>query len=190
MGNTLSDIKYYKKQNGIVVNITKEEHEEFTKQLKKEGKKYICPNCSICDCEKIKYTNINVAEEVDLATYVKRIYESNEEDIVRKTRDIDFIVYECKRFKKFKDKELFDERHYAKEVIRIYKEMLELKSQMDTYKYRETANKLLLLSYQKRDLYNSIKDENIKKELDEKLQKIKEEHIKTVTKNLKLTIEK
>ena len=158
------------------------------KELKENKQKYICPDCSICDCDKIKYTNINNASEVELGLYVRKIYQSSEQGVVRKTKDVDFTVYECKRFKKYNSKELFDERVSAKEVVRIYKEILELRSEVNAYKSKETVNKLLSLVNLKRELYNSIKDKNIKEELDRKLEKIKKEHLKELSNSLKLTI--
>ena len=188
--NNIVDIKYCIKQNGKVIVITKEEYENFTKQLKEQGKKYICPDCSVCDCEKIRYTNINKAEEVDLALYERKIFESNNQGIVRKTKDIDFKVFECKRFTKYKERISQDDNLTAKEVIKLYKEILELRSELNTYKNSETAEKLLHLSYLKRDLHNSIRDRNIKNQLDKDLEEIRKEYVSNVTKQLKLSLQK
>lgn len=188
--NNIVDIKYCIKQNGKVIIITKEEYENFTKQLKEQGKKYICPDCSVCDCEKIRYTNINKAEEVDLALYERKIFESNNQGVIRKTKDIDFKVFECKRFTKYKERISQDDKLTAKEVIKIYKEMLELRSELNTYKNPETADRLLHLSYSKRDQYNSIKDKNIKNQLDKKLETIRKEYVTNAAKSLKMTLQK
>ena len=103
MGSKLLDVKYYVKKDDKVRRITEKEYKELLKKLKDEGKSYICPNCRVCTCEKIRYTDITRCEEVGYGVFILKTYESSGESKTVVTRDKTFQVFECDQFEPFRD---------------------------------------------------------------------------------------
>lgn len=170
---------YYIKVNNEIKKITDEERNEFLKSI--NNKKYLCPDCKICDCEKIKYTDIRRCEEVDMALLERKITPfETANGVVRHTMDDTLKVYECKRFEPYETVIIGKEKIIANEIVELTIEMLNNKDNTSVYR------SLLKLKEEK---LKSITNKKVLKYLDEKLEEIKKkQHIKE--KKLKLINEK
>ena len=114
--------KYYVKKDGIVSEISKEEYNQINKDLRKENKKYLCPNCRVCTCEKIRYSDINICEEVNLATFKKTYKKIDDKQVLEK----DFKVYDCNKFEMFRELVVRGELIIKTEILEISKRIYEL----------------------------------------------------------------
>lgn len=114
--------KYYVKKDGIVSEINREEYNQVNKELMKENKKYLCPNCRVCTCEKIRYSDINTCEEVILATFKKTYRKVDDRQVLEK----DFKVYDCNKFEMFRELVIRGELIIKSEILEISKKIYEL----------------------------------------------------------------
>ena len=93
--------RYYIKKDGVVTEVTAEKYNLFKEKLKMLKKQYLCPNCKECLCEKIRYSDINKCEEVNVATYKlvnnKYIDPKTGKQMYRYEVD-EFIVFDCNKF--------------------------------------------------------------------------------------------
>ena len=177
---------FYVKENDIVLKVTKQEYKDFIANIEKSGGKYICPECRICTCEKIRYYDINCCEGVKSATLSKKYYklirkpdaEITKEEIqeLENSRYVDkvFHVYQCDKFEKFKELTASYQKKVIRKVIDLDMEILTLK---DEIKGIGNNNKFQVLS-ELINLRNSkiedITDEEFKSRLIEEERKLKE----------------
>lgn len=161
----LLEVNYYLKRNGKVKKLTKEEYEQLKKELKKEGKKYICPNCNVCDCEKIKYTDITRCKEVDYGLYIKKVYEFSADIRVEHTIDEKFEVYDCERFHPFKEAIIHSENVIRNEIIKIDKQILLLKKELEVTNDKEKIQQVIKLQKIKSKKLKQITTQEVLKRL-------------------------
>ena len=187
MSKKLLKTKYYLKKEGRVIEINQQEYSEFKKLLKKEDKKYMCSDCRICDCEKIKYTNINICEEVNLGLFINRFYEMKSEDKTRIVRDETFDVYDCNRFEPFNDVEIRKENMIKHEILLIDKEILQLEDALSNKLDSKLENKLRELRRLKDDKLKLIHNENVLNKLKKQEVILNDNYSEEKGKELKLT---
>lgn len=143
--------EYYIKKDGVVSEVNKKEFDKVKKDLRKENKKYICPNCRVCTCEKIRYTDINICEGVNLATFEKTSGKVNDQHILER----DFKVYDCDHFEMFKELAIRGELIIKSEILEISKKIYELLLS-DDYSQEELDN-----LYEQRDLKKQQLQDNM-----------------------------
>lgn len=175
MEKSKSNRYYYIKKDGNVKKVNKEEFDEFVKSLINDNKTYLCPNCSVCDCEKIRYTNIYECEEVNIGTYERRTRQYTKEGKILKSIDETFRVYDCDRFKLFKEIALANNNSLKDQILKIDKQLIILKDEIKD-KNNENKNKSIeKLEKQRLEIINQIDNtdvlENLKKEEKELLKK-------------------
>lgn len=179
--------KYYLKQEGKVIEISHQEYSEFKKLLKTQGKKYMCSDCRVCDCEKIKYTNINVCDEVDLGLFINKIYEIEVDGRKRLVNDETFDVYDCKRFEPFKDVIIKKENMIKHEILLIDTEILQLEDELSNKLDSEKETKLRELKHLKEDKLKLIHDDNVLAKLKQQESILSYNYNEETNKTLKLT---
>lgn len=179
--------KYYLKQEGKVIEISHQEYSEFKKLLKTQGKKYMCSDCRVCDCEKIKYTNINVCDEVDLGLFINKIYEIEVDGRKRLVNDETFDVYDCKRFEPFKDVIIKKENMIKHEILLIDTEILQLEDELSNKLDSEKETKLRKLKHLKEDKLKLIHDDNVLAKLKQQESILSYNYNEETNKTLKLT---
>lgn len=187
MNKKLLKTKYYLKKEGKVIEINQHEYNEFKKTLKSEGKKYICSDCRVCDCEKIKYTNINICQEVDLGLFINKIYKIESEEKTRILNDETFDVYDCNRFEPFNDVEIKKENMIKHEILLIDKQILQLEDTISNKLDSEKENKLRELRRLKDDKLKLIHNENVLNKLKKQEVILNDNYSEEKRKELKLT---
>lgn len=174
---------YYIKINGEVKKITEEEREEFLNSMKKENKKYMCPECKVCDCEKIMYTDIRRCSEVDLALFERKISDVvTVEGKTRHIKDDRFTVFECEKFEPFEEVIINKEKAVAKEVLDITNEILQLKDQMKENYSKDDYERFVQLSDLKNKKIESITNIKVLKRLNKELVDLKGKHKQNIKK--------
>ena len=173
MNKKVVNTKYYIKKDGKVIEVDINQLKNFLETLKKEGKKYICPNCSVCDCEKIIYTDINKSKEVIIGTFERKDYKFFRNDKVIRTKDETFKVYECKRFEMFKEFDKQNGINLRKEIINIDKKILTLKHEIINQYDKEKNEELVRLQMNRREMIDKIDDPAVLEDL-----KIREDSLK------------
>ncbi len=152
--------KFYIKDNSEVNECTKEEYKEYLNKIKSEGKTYLCRDCSVCTCEKVRYTDIYRCEGVNEAAYhINKKRFKDENGRIRSSNDIDFLVYDCDYFKRFKELSISDDKKIRTKILSIDKEILENKKNnvLDDITNNLLKKRLLLL--------DEINDESVRDDL-------------------------
>lgn len=147
--------KYYIKKNGIVNEVTEDEYKIFKEQMEKLKKFYLCPHCKVCTCDKIKYSDIKVCEEVNDAAYelLKGVYKNKlNGKNTKKTEVEEFEVYDCDKFELYSNLVIEDNIVRAKTQEEKNDEEL---NQGQSLKNKLEENKKIL-----EDLRNKVKEEN------------------------------
>lgn len=186
MDKKLIGISYYIKNDGVVKEATKEEYEEFLNKLKKEKKDYICPNCRVCDCEKIRYTNIYKSEEVNIGTFIRKKYNSYESGNVYRIKDDIFRVYDCNRFEIFKEILLKDEIITKNQILLLDEKIVFLELKTNIKNDEKIYEKIEKLKESRDEKIKLLHDKDIISELEKEEKQLKEKIIKYKAKQLKL----
>lgn len=186
MGAKLISTKYYLKKNGKVNIITKEEYEEFINKMKSEGKKYQCSDCKICDCEKIKYTNIYNCEEVELAIFVRKKYQFIGENMVKNTIDNTFTVFECNRFEPFREIILKEQNNTKDQILELEKQIVSLEDQTREKVNKKKQQELNELKEQRKQLMRLITEKSVLDKLKRQQKNIREQYTYEKVKKLSL----
>ncbi|MBQ9024112.1 MAG: hypothetical protein IJ105_02690 [Bacilli bacterium] len=183
MGKTI----YYLKINNKIIKISEEEKNEFLKSL--ENKEYLCSNCKICDCEKIKYYDIRICDEVNIALLERTLKEFvSQTGRVIHTKDDKIFVYDCKRYEEFNDKKIEEERKIARKIIVISRRINRLKDNLE-FRFTEKRNEELIENEKLiEDYFKLLTNESIIKELRQDLKKISDSYQRRKNKELGKTL--
>ena len=182
---------YYLKKDEKIIKMTSEEIKEFLNTIK--DKKFLCPECRICDCEKIRYTDIKRTEGVSLGILDRTVKQNKDIDgKMYKYIDDIIYVYECSKFEEFKETKIQREKQIANKILSIDKSINKIKDDLEK-RYSEILNKQLILLEKERKenlelitessiLNNLILEENeinknyLKRKNKEKMKKLKLEN--------------
>lgn len=169
---------YYIKIDGEVKQITEEERKKFLDSIKKENKKYICPDCKVCDCEKIVYSDIRRCSEVNTALLDRTIMQTIGPNGYKTLVKDDILkVYDCEKFEPFEQVIINKERIIAKEILDITAEMLQIKDKLKDNNTKEDYDRFVKLSFLKKSKINSITNKKVLERLNKELIKLKGDHI-------------
>ena len=155
LDSIISNIKYYIKKDGVLNEVNKEEYILFKEKMEKLNKFYLCPHCKVCTCEKIRYSDINVCEEVNTSVYklLEGIYKNPTNGKHFKKTEVDeFEVYDCDKF------ELYSNLAINKDGKVDYKKTIERENKEESNKSKSLTNKEIL-----QNVRNRVKEENEKK---------------------------
>lgn len=186
MGGKLVDVKYYLKKDNKVHKMTKEEYKQFMEELKKEGTKYQCANCKVCDCEKIRYTNIYACEEVNVGLFIRKTYQFSVEGSIRNNVDDTFFVYDCNRFEPFREAVLHEQNIIREEILEIENQILKLEDEIKKEKDEEKTKKLTDLKKLKSEKIKLVTEKTVLERLKSQQKNIREQYTYEKIKKLRL----
>lgn len=155
MGNTKKH-EYYVKKEGVVSKIDKKEFDQINRSLKSDNKRYLCPSCKVCTCQKIKYTDINRCEKVNLATFKKSYTNVDNVQLIER----DFKVYDCNEYDMYSDLKIKHELIIKHEILQLSNKIygLLLKSDPNNKEVLEELYELKNLKKQQLQDYNIINE--------------------------------
>lgn len=177
MNKNVINKEYYIKKDNKIVKCTSEEYLNFLKEMKKNGLKNLCPNCSVCTCDKIRYSNIKMSSEVNVGSCMTKTYSSVQDQKNKITSEKFFDVFECTKFKKYKDLVIREQQQINKQILILDKQILELKyfSKLSEQKVDE---KLKALREAKEEKMKLLTENEIIERLEKQEVELKEEYSK------------